>query len=157
MNSPFAIEQATFLAGRTDAPGVAGVEPQASPQITNAAANRVRRINRLFRLTLGRQPALDEVTDALEFIDGGDPAALENIQSQLTWQFGWGTVDEPAPAPSNSNHCPTSPKTPGKVAARAVRRRRPPRPRRREYRRCARGCRVEWCAWPSVFRPAAQQ
>lgn len=100
MNSPFAIEQATFLAERAETEGVAGVEPKASPQTANvqgnAAANRVRRINRLFRLTLGREPALDELTDALEFIDGGDPAAFATISSQLTWQFGWGTVDEPA-------------------------------------------------------------
>jgi hypothetical protein len=96
MNSPFAIEQATFLAERSEKPGAAGVEPQASPQTADAAANRVRRINRLFRLTLGREPALDELTDALEFIDGGDPAALAAIYNQLTWQFGWGTVDEPA-------------------------------------------------------------
>jgi hypothetical protein len=96
MNSPFAIEQATFLAARSETQGVAGVEPPASPQTANAAANRVRRINRLFRLALGREPALDELTDALEFIDGGDPAALASIYNQLTWQFGWGTVDEPA-------------------------------------------------------------
>ena len=32
MNSPFAIEQASFLAARSENPGVAGVEPQASPQ-----------------------------------------------------------------------------------------------------------------------------
>src|SRR4029079_1417549 len=57
---------------------------------------RVRRINRLFRSALGREPALDELTDALEFIDSGDPAALASIYNQLTWQFGWGTVDEPA-------------------------------------------------------------
>jgi hypothetical protein len=96
MNSPFAIEQATFLAGRSKSAGVAGVEPQVSLQTANAAANRVRRINRLFRLALGREPALDELTDSLEFVDGGDPATLAAIQSQLTWQFGWGTVDEPA-------------------------------------------------------------
>jgi hypothetical protein len=98
MNSPFAIEQATFLAERSEKQGMPGVEPKASPQTANAmvAANRVRRINRLFRLTLGREPALDELTDSLEFIDAGDPAALAAINSQLAWQFGWGTVDEPA-------------------------------------------------------------
>ncbi len=103
MNSPFAIEQATFLAERTEQSGVAGVEPKASPQAANqttananAAASRVRRINRLFRCTLGREPTVDELTDTLEFVDGGDPAALAAIYNQLTWQFGWGTVDEPA-------------------------------------------------------------
>src|SRR2546423_13347119 len=45
MNSPFAIEQATYLASHSEKPGVAGVEPSASPQ----AADRVRRISRLFR------------------------------------------------------------------------------------------------------------
>ena len=96
MNSPFAIEQATFLAERSETSGVAGIKLPTGLQTANAAVSRVRRINRLFRLTLGREPALDELTDALEFIDGGDPAVLTAIQNQLTWQFGWGTVDEPA-------------------------------------------------------------
>jgi hypothetical protein len=100
MNSPFAIEQATYLAERSETQRVAGVEPKASPQTanvqSNAAASRVRRINRLFRLTLGREPAVEELTDALEFIDAGDPAALAAVNNQLAWQFGWGTVDEPA-------------------------------------------------------------
>jgi hypothetical protein len=113
MNSPFAIEQASFLASRSE-PGVesrvAGVasdeqrriEPQASPQTAatsndpNAAASRVRRINRLFRSALGREPTIDELTDALEFVDRGDPAISEKVMNQLAWQFGWGTYDEPA-------------------------------------------------------------
>ena len=87
MNSPFAIEQTSQLAARSE-------KPNASPP--GAAAERVRRINRLFRCTLAREPSIDELTDALEFVDGGDPAALAAINNQLAWQFGWGTYDEAA-------------------------------------------------------------
>ena len=100
MNSPFVIEQATYLASRSEN-AVAGVEPAASPQpasshlgVTSNSATKVRRITRLFRCALGREPTIDEVTDALEFVDGGDPAALAAISNQLAWQFGWGTFDE---------------------------------------------------------------
>jgi hypothetical protein len=91
MNSPFAVEQASFLASRSKS----SAEAKALPQQAEPAADRVRRINRLFRNALGRGPNIDELTDALEFIDGGDPHILATINNQLTWQFGWGTVDEP--------------------------------------------------------------
>jgi hypothetical protein len=106
MNSPFAIEQASFLATRSEKPevesSVAGVEAQPSPQTaatsssSTAAASRVRRINRLFRCALGREPTIDELTDALEFVDRGDSPVNEKVIHQLAWQFGWGTYDEPA-------------------------------------------------------------
>src|SRR2546423_13984042 len=64
MNSPFAIEQATHLAQRSE------------DATNDAAASRVRRINRLFRCAYGREPTIDELTDSLEFIDGGDPTGL---------------------------------------------------------------------------------
>jgi hypothetical protein len=135
MNSPFAIEQATFLASHSQSPNVvagslpvvagsanvvagsanvvagspdpathptAGLQPvrgqetRAQQMVGNAAADRVRRINRLFRTALARDPTMDELTDALEFVDRGDPHILDTINNQLTWQFGWGAVDEPA-------------------------------------------------------------
>lgn len=97
MNSPFAIEQASFLATRSEKAGSAAAELQASPQGgKDAAASRVRRINRLFRCALDREPTIDELTDALEFVDHGEPARSIKIMNQLTWQFGWGTYDEPA-------------------------------------------------------------
>lgn len=130
MNSPFAVEQATFLASHSELPKpavagsanvaagspdpatrpTAGLQPVRGQEIRaqqgqdfhtqqmvrNSAADRVRRINRLFRTALGRGPSVDELTDALEFVDGGDPRVLESITNQLTWQFGWGSVDEPA-------------------------------------------------------------
>ncbi len=106
MNSPFTIEQASFLSTRSELepqPSVPGVEPQASPQdvatsspIQNAAASRVRRINRLFRYAFGREPSIDELTDALEFVDRGEPPQFATITHQLAWQFGWGSYDEQA-------------------------------------------------------------
>jgi hypothetical protein len=103
MNSPFAIEQATHLAQR-----VAGVEPTASPQ-TNALGDRqsldpshpphsssgdVRRLVKLFRCALGRDPSLDELTEALQFVDKGDPPIAAKITNQLAWQYGWGAYDD---------------------------------------------------------------
>jgi hypothetical protein len=99
MNSPFTIEQATALAARIEKPDkvVAGSPDPATASTAGlpVAAERVRRINRLFRSTLLREPTIDELSDALEFVDGGDPAALAAINRQLAWQFGWGTYDEP--------------------------------------------------------------
>jgi hypothetical protein len=86
MNSPFTIEQASFLAARTKEKNVA----------ISTAASRLRRISRLFRYAIGRDPTLDEATDALEFIDRGEPAESDTINNQLAWQFGWGTFDEAA-------------------------------------------------------------
>ena len=98
MNSPFTIEQATLLSTRSEAAahGVPGVEPKASHQPTDNAADRVRRITRLFRYTLGRTPTVDELTDSLEFVDNGDTSIFKTINAKMTWQFGFGTVDEPA-------------------------------------------------------------
>jgi hypothetical protein len=93
MNSPFAIEQASNLADRSAQGGVAGVEPKASPQ---SATARVRRINRMFRCALGREPTIEELTDALEFVDRGDTPRSAKLMNQLAWQFGWGTYDEAA-------------------------------------------------------------
>jgi hypothetical protein len=110
MNSPFAIEQAVFLAARSEV-RVAGDEPQAKPQkgddlgsrsnldprhpdASQDAANRVRRINRLFRDVLGREPAVDELADSLAFVDVGDSPAVVTVAKQLAWQYGWGKLDE---------------------------------------------------------------
>jgi hypothetical protein len=92
MNSPFTIEQASYLAARDEKAGVAGAEHDKS----GAAATRVRRIMRLFREALGRDPSIDELTDALEFVDHGDPPISAAVTHQLAWRFGWGTCDEPA-------------------------------------------------------------
>jgi hypothetical protein len=81
MNSPFAIEQAVHLAARS-----------AMSQSENAA-NRVRRINRLYLDALGREPSVEELADALEFVDVGEPPESAAIAAQMAWQFGWGTFD----------------------------------------------------------------
>ena len=41
------------------------------PDGNGSAASRVRRIDRLFHFALGRDPTIDELTDALEFVDDG--------------------------------------------------------------------------------------
>jgi hypothetical protein len=87
MNSPFAIEQATHLAERS-------AEAVADSNHRDGAANRVRRINRLYLSALGREPTVEELADALEYVDAGEPAQAAAIAHQLAWQFGWGTFDE---------------------------------------------------------------
>ena len=88
MNSPFTIEQASFLATRSEKPD--------STVKSDAATTRVRRIERLFRFALGREPSIDEVTDALEFVDRGDATQTTKALEQIAWQFGWGAYDEAA-------------------------------------------------------------
>ncbi|HEX5472640.1 MAG TPA: PSD1 and planctomycete cytochrome C domain-containing protein [Lacipirellulaceae bacterium] len=92
MNSPFVIEQASYLAARSrnSKSATASLAPA-----SDMAANRVRRITQLFRYAYGRDPAIDELTDALEFVDGGDRAKSSAVNDQLAWQFGCGTYDEP--------------------------------------------------------------
>jgi hypothetical protein len=89
MNSPFAIEQASYLAERS---------ADDSHGALKDAASRVRRINDLFRYALGREASVDEITDALEFVDRGEPKQSAEIRRQLAWQFGFGTYDEAARA-----------------------------------------------------------
>jgi hypothetical protein len=86
MNSPFTIEQASYLATRSEKAEAAGT--------SGSATARVRCIERLFRNALGREPSIDEVSDALEFVDRGDPAKTTKALEQVAWQFGWGTYDE---------------------------------------------------------------
>ncbi|HEX3601295.1 MAG TPA: PSD1 and planctomycete cytochrome C domain-containing protein, partial [Lacipirellulaceae bacterium] len=88
MNSAFTIEQASSLADRTEKPG----QPSSSGQ--NSAAARVRRVERMFRDALGREPSVDEISDALDFVDHGDSADVTKTLKQLAWQFGWGNFDE---------------------------------------------------------------
>ncbi len=83
LNSPYVLEQAIHLAERTAAGGNSA-----------AATERVRRINRLYQFVVGRDATADEIADAIEFVDRGDPPRAESMMHQLAWQFGWGTVDE---------------------------------------------------------------
>jgi hypothetical protein len=84
MNSPFVLEQSIKLAERTDTQET-GID---------GATNRVRRINRLYQFAVGREASADELADALEFVDLGEPATSIEARNQLAWQFGWGTVDD---------------------------------------------------------------
>jgi hypothetical protein len=88
MNSPFTIEQASYLASRS--------ENSENDAKSDSATAHVRRIERLFRSALGREPSMDELTDALEFVDRGDAKQTTKAHEQIAWQFGWGTYDEPA-------------------------------------------------------------
>jgi hypothetical protein len=91
MNSPFAIEQALYLGRRSEqADGTSNKEG------SGGSINEVRRAIRLFRCALGREPSIDELTDALEFVDRGEPAQSLKRMHQLAWQFGWGSYDEAA-------------------------------------------------------------
>jgi hypothetical protein len=56
----------------------------------------VRRINRLYQFAFGREAHVDELAEALEFVDLGEPPASGAVLQQLAWQFGWGTVDDAA-------------------------------------------------------------
>jgi hypothetical protein len=103
--APQVSPQGSVVAGSPDPAtvGVRGQETRAQrsgarhsldPSHLNAAANRVRRISRLFRDALGREPAIDEVADALAFVDVGDSPKIGAVARQLSWQFGWGTCDD---------------------------------------------------------------
>jgi hypothetical protein len=95
MNSPFVIEQAHELAERTAHDGTSAVTAQPSTQsMSGDAADRVRRINRLYHFSLKRDASATEVADAIEFVDRGEPEQNDVIRRQLAWQFGWGTFDE---------------------------------------------------------------
>ncbi len=90
MNSPFTIEQASYLAARSKKADVSAK--------ADSSTAHVRRIERLFRCAFGREPSIDEVSDALEFVDRGDGPKTKKALEQVAWQFGWGTFDEAAHA-----------------------------------------------------------
>jgi hypothetical protein len=91
LNSPYVMEQAIKLAART-----AGQAEAESPMARQrpAPAERVRRINRLYQFALGREAHVDELAEALEFVDLGEPPTSVEALQRLAWQFGWGAVDD---------------------------------------------------------------
>ena len=117
MNSPFAIEQATYLAARSERRGGWGRAAGEPPDAARDAANRVRRINRLFRFALGREPTLDELTDALEFVDRGDPAAVANDRQPARLAVRLGHVRRAGPHRPIPTAAALRQQTPGKAAA----------------------------------------
>ncbi len=82
MNSPFAIEQATYLAGRiADLP----------------AADVSSRIVNLFRFALGRDPIQRELSTASAFIDADESIAGDSVAAgDNPWHYGWGQYDAQA-------------------------------------------------------------
>jgi hypothetical protein len=73
MNSPFVIEQATHLAKHSEHAIVTNDQFSTSDDVVQAA-----RIQRLFRLSLGREPTDDELHQSLQFVrtDNGSTTAL---------------------------------------------------------------------------------
>jgi hypothetical protein len=109
MNSPYVLEQAIHLAKRSETAVVAGSPDPATSaaagrqvlggqesraQQALSAAGRIRRINQLYRFALGHDANADELADAMEFVDLGEPKTSVETMNQLAWQFGWGTVDD---------------------------------------------------------------
>jgi hypothetical protein len=95
MNSPFVIEQAVHLAARSTQGGWGNAPVVPSGALPQPfAAERVRRISRLYQAALGREPSIDELADALEYVEVAEPPESAEIARRLAWQFGWGTFDE---------------------------------------------------------------
>jgi len=90
LNSPYVMEQSIKLAERAVAQANAVGPSTQQP----AAAERVRCINRMYRFALGREAHVDELAEALEFIDLGEPPTSAEVMQKLVWQFGWGAVDD---------------------------------------------------------------
>ena len=125
MNSPFAIEQATFLATRSEKPrggwGRAAGEPPGTFALELGRSTqprrrtRVRRINRLFRFALGREPTIDELTDALEFIDRGDPPDFDRDLQSIRLAIRLGHVRRTGPRRSIPAAAPLRRQTRGRA------------------------------------------
>jgi hypothetical protein len=82
MNSPFAIEQATYLANR--------------PDVQQAAADD-QRIAALFRDALGRDPNDDERASALAYLKSAvQPDSELAAGEEDSWRYGYGPFDEAA-------------------------------------------------------------
>jgi hypothetical protein len=88
MNSPFVMEQATQLAARS------GSHAASSESSSADAVQRVRRIARLYQYAIGREPTVDELADALEFVALAEPPTLAAMEHQAAWRFGCGSIDE---------------------------------------------------------------
>ncbi|MGE3241348.1 MAG: DUF1553 domain-containing protein, partial [Pirellulales bacterium] len=89
LNSPYVMEQSIKLAERAAGQANSGVPAGKQP-----AAERVRRINRMYEFALGREAHVDELAEDLEFVDLGEPPASIESLEKLAWEFGWGTVDD---------------------------------------------------------------
>ncbi len=80
MNSPFAIEQAVYLAAR-------GEQKAAGTADREKGGDRLRRVARLFRCTYGRDPSVDELADAVDFVERGDGSSAAKAKDLLSrWQ-----------------------------------------------------------------------
>lgn len=80
MNSPFAIEQSVCLAARSEQKAAGMVDSE-------KGGDQLRRVARLFRCTYGRDPSVDELADALDFVERGDVLSAAKAKDQLfRWQ-----------------------------------------------------------------------
>ena len=79
MNSPFAIEQATYLANR--------------PEVQQATTDE-QRIAALFRCELGRDPSDDETASALAYLHSAtQPESVRTAGDDDVWRYGYGPFD----------------------------------------------------------------
>ena len=79
MNSPFAIEQATYLANR--------------PEVQQATTDE-QRIAALFRCALGRDPSDDETASALAYLHPAtQPESVRPAGDDDVWRYGYGQFD----------------------------------------------------------------
>ncbi len=79
MNSPFAIEQATYLANR--------------PEVQQATTDE-QRIATLFRCALGRDPSDEETASALAYLHPAtQPESVRPAGDDDVWRYGYGQFD----------------------------------------------------------------
>ncbi len=82
MNSPFAIEQATYLANR--------------PEVQQAATDELR-VGALYRCALGRDPSGDERDLALDYLRSAvQPHSEADGRNEVAWRYGYGQFDAAA-------------------------------------------------------------
>lgn len=79
INSPFVMEQAIHLATRSD---------------DDTETDRAARVNQLYRVAFGRDASVEEVSEALAFVEQYEPEASTADRIQLAKRFAWGTMDD---------------------------------------------------------------
>jgi hypothetical protein len=82
LNSPFVLEQAQYLAQRSEKP-VASTSEEGEHQ----------RVRRLYQCALSREPGDADVNDATAFVQAAAPPDAEVIVGRYPWRFGWGVYD----------------------------------------------------------------
>jgi len=103
MNNAFVMDQASYLAHRTEVEGTASDEA---------------RITALYRLAYERQPSADELSVAMQFIHSNVPSPEVQPAAADPWHYGFGLYGEKENALSISSGCRTSIEARGAAARR---------------------------------------